>query len=68
MKFLTIGFKIFKSVVEYLKRVQSSAALTALVLSQMAWEVGKYCISVSPNSNMDCIYAGTTAGFVETTE
>ncbi len=44
--FLATGFNIFIFVLEYLKCVQSSAALTAPVY----WEVGKYTF-VSPNSN-----------------
>jgi hypothetical protein len=68
MTSLAIGLKIFKSVVEYFKRFQSSAALPTQSISNYQWLERSTSISVSPNSNLNCIYAGTTAGFVETKE
>jgi hypothetical protein len=63
MTSLAIGFKIFKSVVEYSKRFQSSAELTTQSISNYQWLERSASISVSTNSNLNRIYAGTTAGF-----
>jgi hypothetical protein len=56
--------KIIKFFVEYLNRVQKFSCIYCPNLSNYEWLEKTTSISVSPNSNLNCINAGIKAGFV----